>query len=329
MANVVGQRVRRREDPRFLTGRGQLRRRPSAAGRAPRPVRALLRGPRPDRRDRQLQAALAAARHAGVHRRRHRSDGTAPPPFIPVDPQLMFRPFIASEKVRFVGDIVAVVLSETRDGGLRCRRARGGRVRAAARRDRRRETPCATRSLLFDSFGTNTCIHVPRRNPTRTCSTAARSSISGTIESQRIAALPGRAACDGRAVRRRRPADGAGSRPRRRTPTRWCSGLVLGLEPESGPRDRARRRRRLRRQGARGRGRDPAAGWRARPRGPSRWTETRSENLVAMHQGRAQQDRLRARRQPRRGRRRRCGSRSSRTPARIPASARSSPTSRR
>ena len=35
-----------------------------------------------------------------------------PPPFIRSRRE-MYRPFIASEKVRFVGDIVAVVLSET------------------------------------------------------------------------------------------------------------------------------------------------------------------------------------------------------------------------
>ena len=38
------------------------------------------------------------------------------PPFLGID-ERMFRPFLAADTVRFVGDIVAVVLSETREAG--------------------------------------------------------------------------------------------------------------------------------------------------------------------------------------------------------------------
>ena len=56
-------------------------------------------------------AATELPGHPGVHRRRRRrSASIPPPPFIGID-ERMFRPFLASERARFVGDIVAVVLS--------------------------------------------------------------------------------------------------------------------------------------------------------------------------------------------------------------------------
>ena len=40
-------------------------------------------------------------------------ESNPPPPFIGIDPQ-MFRPFMASDTVRFAGDIVAAVLAESK-----------------------------------------------------------------------------------------------------------------------------------------------------------------------------------------------------------------------
>ena len=71
---------------------------------------------------------------------------------------------------------------------------------------------------------------------------------------------------------------------------------------------------------------DVLVGWLARSdRPPVRWTETRSENMVAMHHGRAQRIEFKLG-GSRDGRSRRCGCGSCRTPARTPASARSCPT---
>ena len=111
--------------------------------------------------------------------------------------------------------------------------------------------------------------------------------------------MPDRAAVDRGAVGRGRPADDLALDRRRRTRTRWCSGRLLGLEPENvrviAPDVGG---------GFGGKGiavEDVLVGWVARATGkPVRWTETRSENMVAMHHGRGAADRVRARRQPRR-----------------------------
>ena len=138
-----------------------------------------------------------------------------------------------------------------------------------------------------------------RRSPTRSCSTAATCVVSGSIVSPRLAACP----IEPRATIAQFGDDGR--------LTMWLSTqtphqdkMVLGLAARSrarpGPRGGARRRRRVRRQGPATSRTCSSAGSRGRPGVPSRWTETRSENLVAMHHGRAQRDRLRDRRRPRR-----------------------------
>jgi len=283
MANVIGQRVRRREDPRFLTGTGSFV------------------------DDQRTESALHVqfVRSYEAHARILGIDTTgalavpgtqvftaadvdltvsAPPPFIPIDPQ-MFRPFIASEKVRFVGDIVAVVVSETRGGAYDAAELVAVEydslpvvtdVREAARDE----------VLLFEAFGTNTCIHVPVQEPDPQLFDGCEVVISGTVESQRLSALPveprttiGELGDDGRL-------------------TVWLStqtphtdktvlGLVLGLEP-----DQVRVIAPDVGGGFGGKGldvEDVIVGWLARATSRTvRWTESRSENLVAMHHGRAQ-----------------------------------------
>ena len=209
----------------------------------------------------------------------------APPPFIPVDPQ-MFRPFIAAEKVRFVGDIVAVVASESREEAHDAAELVAVDyeplpvvvdIREAARDE----------VLVFESFGTNTCIHVPAQDPDPHIFDGCDVVISATVESQRLSALP----VEPRATVAQ--FDNLGRL------TIWLStqtphtdktvlGLCLGLEPDQvrviGPDVGG---------GFGGKGldvEDVILAWLARATArPVRWTESRSENLVAMHHGRAQQ----------------------------------------
>ena len=91
-------------------------------------------------------------------------------PFLGYD-ERMFRPFLASEKVRFVGDIVAVVLSETRAEGVDAAEfvlvdyepmPAVTEITEAVRDE----------VLLYEDVGTNICLHQPLR-PTRTCSPLA------------------------------------------------------------------------------------------------------------------------------------------------------------
>jgi carbon-monoxide dehydrogenase large subunit len=275
--------VRRREDPRFLTGKGSYV------------------------DDRPLDGALHVQfiRSYEAHARILSIDTTdalavpgtqvftasdvgltvsAPPPFIPVDPQL-FRPFIASEKVRFVGDIVAVVLGETRGS------AADAAELVAIEYD---SLPAVTDAreaeldevLLFEGFGSNTCLHVTPPDPDPQLFEGCDVVISGTMESQRISALP----IEPRATIAEFGDDGR--------LTIWLStqtphadkavlGMVLGLEPEqvrvvAGDVGGGFGAKLLSVE-------DMIVAWLARATlRPLRWTETRSENLVAMNPGRAQ-----------------------------------------
>lgn len=283
MANVVGQRVRRREDPRFLTGRGMY----VDDVRLPDTLHVQF-----------VRSYHAHARILGIDTEAARAlPGTQvftaadvdltvnpPPPFIQVDSR-MYRPFIASDRVRFVGEIVAVVLSETREGAVDAAELVAvdyeplpvvTDLRAAARDE----------VLLYEDIGTNACIRVPPQDPDPQLLDGCEVVVSGSIESQRIAAcsIEPRATIaqfeDGRL-------------------TMWLStqtphqdrGILaqsLGLEPDDvrviAPDVGG---------GFGGKGlniiEDVILGWLARAISrPLQWTETRSENLVAMHQGRAQ-----------------------------------------
>src|SRR5665213_1777251 len=111
MANVIGQRVRRREDPRFLTGTGSYvddqRTEGALHVQFVRSYQAHAKIVGIDTADALALPGTHVFTAGDVD-----LTVSAPPPFIPIDPQ-MFRPFIASDKVRFVGDIVAVVLGES------------------------------------------------------------------------------------------------------------------------------------------------------------------------------------------------------------------------
>jgi len=86
----------------------------------------------------------------------------APQPFSEVD-ERMHREFLASERVRFVGDIVAVVLASSREAAFDAAELVEldyeplpfvTDVRPAARDE----------VLLYPHLGTNTCIHTPPKN---------------------------------------------------------------------------------------------------------------------------------------------------------------------
>ncbi len=208
---------------------------------------------------------------------------SAPPPFIPVDPQ-MFRPLLASDTARFVGDIVAVVLADSREAS----------VDAAELVDVDYESlesvtdpeeAVRDETVIYSGVGTNVCIHVPPQSPDPDLFASSEVVVKGKVVSQRLAACP---------IEPRSSAAQWGEDERL---TLWISsqtphqdkmvlGMLLGLEPEN-----------VRVVapdvgggfGAKGIAvEDVLVGWAARATGkPIRWTETRSENMVAMHHGRA------------------------------------------
>ena len=205
------------------------------------------------------------------------------PPFIPIDPH-MFRPFLAGETVRFVGDIVAVVLADSREASVDAAElvaveyeqlpAVADPVEAAK-----------DEVLLFPEVGTNTCLQQSPESPDPDLLASSDVRVNGRVVSQRISACP---------IEPRASAAQVGEDGRL---TLWISsqtphqdkmvlGLLLGLDadqvrvvaPDVGGGF-----------GAKGaRTEDVVVAWMARHTGkPVRWTETRSESMVALQPGRA------------------------------------------
>jgi carbon-monoxide dehydrogenase large subunit len=283
MTIMVGQRVRRREDPRFITGRGRYVDDFQLAGAL---HLTFVRSPFAHARITSIDAD-EAARLPGVQVFTAADIDLAvypPPPFFEMDSRL-FRPFVASEKVRFAGEIVAVVLAESREQSVDAAELvvvdydplEPVTDAEAAARDE---------VLLFEDVGTNVCVRVPPENPDPErfagCEVVAR----GRLVSQRIAVCP----IEPRATAAEVDADGRlHVWLSTQTPHQDKAGLsdFLKLAPE-----------RIRvvapdvGGGFGGKGlavEDVLVARMAQATGrPVRWTETRSENLVAMHQGRGQ-----------------------------------------
>jgi len=281
LANVVGQRIRRREDPRFLRGEGRYVDDLSLPGAL---HLTFVRSYMAHAKVTGVDKAAAEAAGANVFVAGDTDLGVnPPPPFIPIDPQ-MYRPLIASDTVRFVGDIVAIVLADSREASV-----------DAAELVIVDYEPLPTVTdpeeaardevLLFPDLGTNTALRNPPPDPDPNLFDSSEVVVTGKVISQRLAACP---------IEPRSSAAQWGEDGRL---TLWISsqtphqdkmvlGGLLGLEPES-----------VRVVapdvgggfGAKGIAvEDVIVGWMARATGkPVRWTETRSENMVAMHHGRA------------------------------------------
>ncbi|MBO0705310.1 MAG: xanthine dehydrogenase family protein, partial [Candidatus Dormibacteraeota bacterium] len=282
LPGVVGQRVRRREDPRFLRGQGQYvdDLRIDGALHA-----SFVRSPLPHARVGRVEVSAVANVPGALAFTAADTDlGVNPaPPFVPVD-QRFFRPVLASEKVRFAGDIVAVVLAATpaasADAAELVEVDYDPLPHVVDARD-----ALTDETLLFEDIGTNTCLHHPpdQRDPNlfEGCQVVA----SGTLVSQRLAACP--------------------IEPRATAAAFEDGRLTVWLSTQTPHQDKADLARLLALEpeqirvvapdvggGFGGKGldvEDVIVAWLARHlRVPVRWTETRSENLIAMHHGRAQ-----------------------------------------
>ena len=282
MANVVGQRVRRREDPRFITGQGRYVddiRLPGALYATF--VRSHWAHARINSVDGSEAAALPGVQ---VFTAGDVALGKNPPPFIQMD-KLWHRPFLASEKARFAGEIVAVVLAETP-----ARSVDAAELVAVDYEPLPAVTDAAkaltSNVLLFEEAGTNVCLERPAATTDQDLFDGCEAVASGTITSQRIAAAP----IEPRATAARVEDDGRLTVwLSTQTPHQDRDGLAsaLGVEPASirvlAPDVGG---------GFGGKGldvEDVLVAYLARATGkPVRWTETRSEHMVAMHHGRAQ-----------------------------------------
>ncbi len=278
----MGQRILRREDSRFLEGRGLYVENMELPGSRFMPPSSARRTHTPGS-SRSTHPPLLALPGTQVFTAADIDLGPFQPPPIPGLDQNMGRPFLAGEVVRFVGDIVAVVVTETRVDGVDAAEL------VFVDYDPLPvvvdpEHSLAGETLLFPGAGTNVCMSHPVERDDALfdgCETV----VSGRLTSQRLAACP---------LEARSCAAVVGDDGRL---TLWLStqtphqdrdalAMTFGLEPAD----------------VRVVAPDVGGGfgakllaveeilvsWLARHTGrPVRWTETRSENMIAMTHGRA------------------------------------------
>jgi aerobic carbon-monoxide dehydrogenase large subunit len=281
---MIGQRVRRREDPRFITGQGRYvddLELPGAVHVAF--VRSDLAHARIVEIDATEAAALPGVR---VLTAADIELGVLGAPF-PGIPEAMFRPFVAADKVRFVGEIVAVVLADTREQAVDAAELVFAELEAlpavidpqAAIRDE---------TLLFEEHGSNVALADGPEQPSAGLFDGCDVITEGAVVSQRIHVAPieprANAARfeDGRLTTWLCTQTPHQDRDRLVDSLGLQAGQVHVLAPDVGG-------------GFGGKGlavEDVLVAWLAinavSPGRPVRWTETRSEHMVAMGHGRAQ-----------------------------------------
>ncbi len=283
--SILGNRVLRKEDPRFLRGEGLYIENLEIEGAlAVTFVRSPVAHARVVSVDTSAAEALPDVR---VLTGADIDDGlsTGPPP-IPVLEQRMRRPIVAKDVVRFVGDIVAVVLSPDRATGIDAAELVSVEYDplpvVVSTVDAAKEEV-----LLYPEIGTNVAGRAGRMDPDPRLFDECDVVVRDTHVSQRMAACP---------LEVRSAAAEVGSDGRI---TAWLStqvphrdhfglSLTLGLEPAQ--------LRVIAPDVGGGFGAKSAFGaeetivvWLARHLGkPVRWTETRSESMVTLPHGRGQ-----------------------------------------
>jgi carbon-monoxide dehydrogenase large subunit len=282
MSGMMGQRILRVEDDRFLRGKGLYVENLEVENAL---HATFVRSPVAHARITGIDtSAVATVPGAQVFTAADVELQVFPPPPIPGINEKMVRPFLAGDVVRFVGDIVAVVLTENRaDGADAAELVMVDYEPLPAVVDP--EEALAGDVLLYPELGTNVCASHPVESPDEALFDGCDVVVSGRLVSQRLAACP----LEARGCVAAYGDDGR--------MTLWLStqtphldrhvlGLFLGLGDE----------------GVRVVGPDVGGGfgakglsvetvivpWLARKTGrPVRWTEGRSENMVAMQHGRA------------------------------------------
>jgi len=207
----------------------------------------------------------------------------AAPPFLGIDAR-MSRPPLAVERVRFVGDIIAAVVAPTREAAADAAQLVFVDYEPLPAVVDPREA-ARDEVLIYEEVGTNTCHAAPVSEPDEHLFDGCEVVVSGSNESPRLLACP----IEPRSTRARFADGRLTIHISTQTPhqDRMVLGAMLGL-----PEDRIRVIGPDVGGGFGGKGLDVedvlvAALARALDR-PVRWTETRSEHMVAMHHGRAQ-----------------------------------------
>jgi carbon-monoxide dehydrogenase large subunit len=282
--SILGNRVRRTEDARFLRGEGQYVENLLLEGAATITfVRSLLAHARINDIDASAAEALPGVRVLTA------ADVDLPPfgpPPLPGLNEKMGRPVVAADVVRFVGEIVAIVVSEDR--------ATGADAAELVHIDYDPLTPVVSladalkdETLLFPDAGTNVAAHTQPAARVGDLFDGCEVTVSGTLVSQRMAPCP----LEPRSIAAAVGVDGR--------LTAWlCTqtphqdqhvlSLMLGMDPSQV--------RVIAPDVGGGFGakmlltEDLLVAWLARKLGrPVRWTETRGESMLALPHGRAMQ----------------------------------------
>ena len=281
MPTGIGQRIRRREDPRFLLGRGRYVDDTKVENAL---YVTFVRSSVAHGTITSIDADEARAL-PGVQVFTAAELGlqpTPPPPMIQVH-ESMFRSPMATDKVRYVGEIVAAVLAESREASADAAELVVVDYDALPAVTDIREV-VKDEVLLFEPSGSNTCLRIPGAGD-ETLFDGCDVVITGSHESPRLLALP----IEPRSTVAEFEDGKLTIRLSTQTPHQDKAGIAatLGLEP-----DQVRVIAPDVGGGFGGKGfdvEDILMGALARATGrPCRWTETRSEHMVALHHGRAQ-----------------------------------------
>ena len=267
---MIGQRVLRKEDPRFLTGQGRYVENLPLEGAL---HVTFVRSPLARAKINSIDTALAAEK-AQVFTAADLDIGKFGPPFPAIDAKFA-RPFMAEGEVNFAGEIVAAVVASSRVDA----------VDAAELVDVDYDPldPLVTPEQALEAGAI--CMKAGPDEPDATLFDGCEVVVSGRVVSQRMAPSP---------LEPRSNAAVVGEDGRvtawlsTQTPHQDRDGMAraLGLEADQvrviGPDVGGG-------FGAKGLGvEDVLVAWLARKTGkPVRWTETRTENMTAMHHGRA------------------------------------------
>jgi aerobic carbon-monoxide dehydrogenase large subunit len=282
MPALLGQRVRRVEDPRLLRGEGRYVDDITLPGCL---HVSFVRSPVAHAKITTIDVSAANAMRGARVFTGGDIDLTvhAPPPIVDLPP-CTFRPFVASDRVRFVGEIVAVAVGDCAATALDAAELVDVDYQPL---EVVTDIVDAARGevLLFEELDTNVCVDWPVASPAEDLFKGCDVVASGTLVSQRIAACP----LESRAAVAQWDENGRLEIwLSTQTPHQDRMSLVqmFGLRPEDvrviAP-DVG---------GAFG-GKhvsveEALVAWVARETGrPARWTEDRIENLVAMPHGRA------------------------------------------
>ena len=185
--SILGNRVLRKEDPRFLRGEGRyVENLPLDGAASVTFVRSLLAHARIGELDTSAAEALPNVRvltHADLDLPTY-----GPPPFPGLN-QAMGRPLIAKDVVRFVGDIVAIVISDDR--------ATGADAAELVLIDYEplpsvvtRQDAATDETLLFPEAGTNVAARSGSSDHDQGLFDDCDVVVSGTVDSQRMAPCP-------------------------------------------------------------------------------------------------------------------------------------------